>query len=122
MKILINTIALLLTLFFTTSHASENRDHVGHNHPKHELLDNAKCSEEIQEIAKKEVQRLILEKKISKSWKSSPILKMGKAQNAFTDDWVVVFQNLKIKKKKRQNLYIFIGAYGDFAAANYTGR
>ena len=122
MKILINTIALLFTLFFTTSHASENRNHAGHNHPTHELLDNAKCSTEIQEIAKQEVKRLILEKKISKSWKSSPILKMGKAQNSFTDDWVVVFQNLKIKNEARQNLYIFIGAYGDFAAANYTGR
>ncbi|MBC8238266.1 MAG: hypothetical protein H8E76_08545 [Helicobacteraceae bacterium] len=122
MKILINTIALMAALVFTTSHASENRDHAGHNHPTHELLDNAKCSTEIQEIAKQEVQRLVLEKKIAKSWKSASILKMGKAQNSFTDDWVVVFENLKIKNKKRQNLYIFIGAYGEFAAANYTGR
>ena len=84
MKILINTIALMLTLVFTTSYASENRDHAGHNHPIHELLDNAKCSAEIQEIAKQEVLRLIQEKKIAKSWKSSAILKMGKAQNSFT--------------------------------------
>lgn len=122
MKILINTIAMMSALIFTTSYASEGRDHSGHNHPKHELLDEAKCSTEIQEIAKKEVKRLVLEKKVPKSWKSASILKMGKAQNAFTDDWVVVFENLKIKNKTKQNLYIFIGAYGDFAAANYTGR
>jgi len=122
MKISLNIIALMLTFIFTSLHASEGHNHSGHKHLTHELLDNTKCSTEIQEIAKQEVHRLAKEKKVAKSWKSAPILKMGKAQNSFTNDWVVVFENLKIKNKKRQNLYIFIGAYGDFAGANYTGR
>ena len=69
--------------------------------------------------SKEEVKRLTLEKKIPKSWKSIPISKIKKSNS---NDWLVVFNNLKIKDKSKQNLYIFVDLYGHIKGANYTGQ
>ena len=47
---------------------------------------------------------------------------ISKIEKSNSDDWVVSFNNLKIKKKRKQNLYIFVGIYGDIKGANYTGH
>ncbi|MDQ7045508.1 MAG: DUF6488 family protein [Sulfurimonas sp.] len=114
--------ALFIALTFTTLKASEGHSHSGHNHTTPKGIEEKTSNAEIRKIAKQEVERLANTKKIAASWKNAEIAKLGKAQNSFTNDWVIVFHNPKIKKTRKQNLYIFVGSYGDVAGANYTGK
>ncbi len=108
---------ILVILIFTTLQAKNGYDyyHYGNNGTTYSKLNKRA----ITKIAKSEVKRLTMEKKIPKSWKSIPISKIEKSN---TDDWIVVFNNLKIKHKSRQSLYIFVGIYGKIKGANYTGK
>jgi len=127
-KTLIKSTVVTLALGFTVLYASNgghSHSHEGHGHShshEHSALEKKLNSTDIQKIAKQEVKRLVLEKKIPKSWKSMPISKLGKSQDGYSNDWVIVFENEKIKKKKRQTLYIFVDLYGDVTGANYTGK
>ncbi len=112
MKTLIKILITLVTLSFTILYASDS--HSSHN--------QGIKSKSIQKIAKDEVKRLVLEKKIAKSWKSIPVTKIGKTHQSYIDDWIVVFENPKIKKKSRRTLYIFISKLGNVKGANYTGK
>jgi len=107
----------LLILTFTVLHAKNGYDyyHYGNGASSYKKLNKTAISK----IAKAEVKRLTLEKKIPKSWKSMPISTIKKSN---TNDWLVIFNNLKIKNKSKQNLYIFVGIYGRIKGANYTGR
>ena len=124
MKAFIKIVFIIVTLSFTVLQASEEDSHANHSHEKnaHCEHDTGMKSESIQVIAKNEVQRLVTEKKIAKSWKSIPIAKIGKTHQSYQDDWIVVFENPKIKKKSRQTLYIFISKVGNITGANYTGK
>lgn len=123
MKIFDRMLATLIALSFTILYANESASHSNHNHDKHNCNHNQGLkSKSIQKIAKDEVQRLVLEKKIAKSWKSMPVAKIGKTQQSYIDDWIVVFQNPKIKKKSRRKLYIFISKIGNIKGVNYTGK
>ena len=73
----------------------------------------------ITKIAKAEVKRLTMKKKLPKSWKSAEVSKINKSNSG---DWMVVFNNLKIKNKAKQNLYIFVGIYGQVKGVNYTAK
>ncbi len=73
-------------------------------------------------IAKEEVKRLALTKKIPKSWRYAPVLSAEKSNHQNSNDWEVSFYNEKIKKKKRATLYIFIDIYGEIKGENYTGH
>ena len=127
MKILIKatviTVALLTTLYAGDEH---NHDHSGHNHGahghSHETLQKSISNSAVKTIAIKEVKRLAQEKKIPKSWKSIPVSKIGKAHHGDTNDWVVGFDNSKIKDKTKQTLYIFVSIHGKITGANYTGN
>ena len=121
MKILIKSTVMAVALSFTTLYAADGHSHSGHNHASHDALKKEMTNTAIKKIAKQEVKRLALEKKIAKSWKTMPISKLGKTHHADTNDWVVVFENLKIKNKARQSLYIFVSVHGDITGANYTG-
>lgn len=121
MKKLIKATIIILGLSFTILHAEGG--HSTHEHGGHECNHNKGItSKSIQKIAKQEVKRLVLKKKIAKSWKSVPVAKIGRTHHSYIDDWVVVFENLKIKKKSRQTLYIFISKKGNVKGANYTGK
>ena len=123
MKLLMKVLVTLVTLSFTILYASESDSHSGHNHDSHGCNHNQGIkSKSIQKIAKDEVKRLVLEKKIAKSWKSMPITKIGKNHQSYIDDWIVVFENSKIKKKSRRILYIFISKKGNVKGVNYTGK
>ena len=117
MKLQIRTLVILLTLSFTVLYANESESH----EHKHKYNYGLK-SKSIQEIAKNEVKRLVAEKKIAKSWASMPITKIGKTSDSYIDDWLVVFENSKIKKKSKRTLYIFISKMGNVVGANYTGK
>jgi len=125
LKTLIKTTVVTITLSFTALYAGSGHSHShdGHSHGhEHSALEKKLDNKAIKKIAKQEVKRLVLEKKIHKSWKSVPITKLGKAQHGYSNDWIIVFENKKIKKKRKQTLYIFVDVYGDVAGANYTGK
>ena len=118
MSKLIKIVFMALLLSFTTLSAQ-------HKHDKsclHKTLSNEVSYEVVQKAAISEVKRLVTEKKISKSWNSVPILKIGRTHYGDNDDWIVIFNNPKIKKKSRQNLYIFVSKRGEIRGANYTGN
>ena len=140
MNTLIKATVVILALGFTTIYAEshspeEHSSHKGHDHSqkedKHEShghkhryddLKNEVSRETVEKVAKQKVQSLVAEKKIPKSWESVPISKIGKTHYGDTDDWVVGFDNMKIKYKKRQTLYIFVSVRGEIRGANYTGN
>ena len=119
---MIRTILIAVMLSFTVLYAGNTHNHDLPNHSNCDALHLQTKSTAIQEIAKQELKRLVLSKRIPKSWKSVPVKKLGKTNDSYHNDWVVVFENLKIKKKARQNLHIFITVYGQVIARNYTGK
>ena len=130
------TLALgLITIVAGSDHPHEGHGHEGHDHSqkenshedhghKHRYDDmkNEVSKETIKKTAMQEVQTLVAEKKIPKSWQHVPISKIGKTHYGDTDDWVVGFDNVKIKNKKRRTLYIFVSVRGEIRGANYTGN
>ena len=108
---------ILLALTFTTLYAKNGYDYYYYGNGGTTYTKLNKTS--ISKIAKKEIERLILEKKIPKSWKSTPISKIKKSNS---NDWVVTFNNLKIRNKTKQNLYVFVDLYGHTQGTNYTGH
>jgi len=137
---LIKATVVTLALSFTTiyagnGHSHEEDSHKGHDHStkehnneshghshRYDDLKNEVSKETIEKAAKQKVQSLVAEKKIPKSWESAAISKIGKTHYGDTDDWVVGFDNMKIKNKKRRTLYIFVNVRGEIRGANYTGK
>ncbi len=117
MTTLIKALLVLLTLTFTALYAKNGYDyyHYGNGATTYTKLNKTS----ITKIAKAEVKRLTMKKKIPKSWKSMPVSQIHKSN---TDDWIVTFNNVKIKNKSKQNLYIFVGIYGKIKGVNHTGR
>lgn len=125
MKKLINIAFLIIAVAFTTAYAEDTKPHVHEDnciHNQYGKLVKKLTSSEAQEIAKQEVKKLVSQKKIPGSWKSKPVTKIGKDGHRFSNDWVVVFENKKIKKKDKQTLYIFVDPKGVIRGANYTGK
>ena len=123
-KATVVTLALSSTTIYAGSgHSHEEHSPKGHDHSRcYQTLKNEVSKETIEKAAKQKVQSLVAEKKIPKSWKSVPISKIGKTHYGDTDDWVVGFDNMKIKNKKRRTLYIFVSVRGEIRGANYTGN
>jgi hypothetical protein len=122
MKIFIKATIVTLSLSLTTLYAAEHHNHSHSCNHDYQALKNEVSKTTIKNNAKKKVQKLVLEKKVPKSWKSVPISKIGKTHYGNTDDWVVGFDNLKIKDKSKQTLYIFVSVHGKIMGANYTGK
>ena len=135
-KATIVTLALGLTTIYAGSghshdedsdkghdHSQKENSHEGHKHsPLYDKIKPGMSKEDIKKSAKQEVQSLVAKNKIPKSWQHVPISKIGKTHYGDTDDWVVGFDNMKIKNKKRQTLYIFVSVGGEIRGANYTGN
>ena len=103
--------------------SKKENTHKGHAHShRYDEIKNEVSKETIEKAAKKKVESLVAEKKIHKSWGSVPISKIGKTHYGDTDDWVVGFDNVKIKNKERRTLYIFVSVRGEVRGANYTGN
>jgi len=135
-KVTIVTLALSLTTIVAgSSHSHDEESHKGHDyaqkenthkshgHEKHvNPFKNEVSKETIEKVAMLEVQSLVAKNKIPKSWQHVPISKIGKTHYGDTDDWVVGFDNMKIKNKEKQTLYIFVSVGGEIRGANYTGN
>jgi len=125
---LIKATAVTFALSFTTlyagsGHAHDEDSHKGHDHsPLYDKVKPGVTKETVEKAAMQEVQSLVAAKKIPKSWQHVPISKIGKTHYGDTDDWVVGFDNMKIKNKDRQTLYIFVSVNGEIRGANYTGN
>ncbi|CAA6808657.1 MAG: Unknown protein [uncultured Sulfurovum sp.] len=131
------TVATLCVMGLTPLNAEEHHDHdhkehvhsddKGHTHGPRKEGDSVylrAMKENIANIevnAKKEVEKLVLKKKIPASWSSVEVAKTEKTTNN-TDDWAVSFKNGKIKDSSKQTLYVFVSAYGKVVGANYTGK
>lgn len=114
---LIKASLILLLLTSTALSAKNGYDYYyyGNDSSSYKKLNKTAISK----IAKAEVKRLSMRKKVSKSWSLVPILSIKKSAS---NDWLVTFNNPKIKKKSKQNLYIFVSIYGQIKGVNYTGR
>ena len=122
MKKLIQATVVTLALSFTALYAGGSHNHGSHGH-SHDAPAQMEVNEQsIKEIAKQEVKRLTLAKKIDKSWLFRPISKMKKTQYNYNNEWVVSFENLAIKDKTKQTIYVFVTVYGKLTGANYTGK
>jgi len=114
---LIKPLLVILALTFSTLYAKNGYDYYYYGNGGSTYKKLNKTS--ITKIAKAEVKRLTMKKKIPKSWKSIPIATINKSN---TDDWMVTFNNFKVKNKSKQTLYIFLGIYGKIKGVNYTGH
>ena len=104
-------------------HSQKENNHKGHNHsPLYDKVKPGVSKETVEKAAQKEIQNLVAKKKIPKSWQHVAVSKIGKTHYGDTDDWVVGFDNMKIKNKNRRTLYIFVSVGGEIRGANYTGN
>ena len=108
----------MMTIFTLTSLDAGN----GQNYYKYGNIETKLNKRAIVEIAKHEIRRLLIKKKLPKNWKNSKMTSVEKNNSKNIDDWIVTFNNKKIKNKKRQTLYIFIDVKGNIVGANYTNR
>ena len=109
--------AVALTLGSATLYA-----HGSHRHEPTTPVEEEASRASIKKIAQKEVRRLTLDKKIDGSWLFRPISKMKKIEVNHKPEWVISFENLEIKDKTKQTLYIFVTLQGKLTGANYTGK
>ena len=111
------TSLILLALSLTSAEAKNGYDHYyyGNSASSYNKLNKTA----IIKIAKTEVKRLTMEKKLPKSWKYIPVSEIHKVD---IDNWTVTFKNSKIKSKSNQTLYVFVGTYGKIKGINYTGN
>ncbi|WP_324172841.1 DUF6488 family protein [Sulfurimonas sp.] len=120
MKKLIKVTLITLTIGFSASYASGI--HGGHGHSHSAPIKAEINKTRVQEIATQEVKRLIINKKIDSSWSAIPISNIKKTKYNYNNEWVVSFENSKIKEKDKQTLYIFVSNYGKITGTNYTGK
>lgn len=117
MKKSITTILISLILSFTTLYATN-----GQNYYRYGDIDTKLNKRAILEIAKQELRRLVLEKKIQPSWKSVPTTKIQRSKHSNSTSWIVSFKNVKIKKLKRQTINILVSEHGDVKGAAYSSN
>ena len=123
----ITALALLVSVsIYANTEQAQSHEHK-HGSCKHKKPDtNVAVQMEadkamIEKNAKQKVQTLVLAKKIPKSWKPVQVSKIEKTKNN-TNDWVVSFNNTKIKNRSKQTLYIFLSEYGKVMGVNYSGK
>jgi hypothetical protein len=59
--------------------------------------------------------------KVDSSWAEVAPASGKQNKRMFGDEWVVAFNNPKIKDTEKQTLYLFLTLAGEYKAANYTG-
>ena len=118
------------------SHEKHNEE-AGHNHG-HNHGDPSKLSEgcyvnvlhshigvtkeDLEKNARQKIKSLVQEKQIDSSWLKAPIIGMDKKKFQYSDEWIVNFQNLSVKNKKKQIIYVFLDLRAIVTGANYTGK
>ena len=106
---------ILIFIFFMTTQSIEA--HLDPEYARKKIGANKALK-----IATSEIQRLVKEQRIGTSWLKAIHLKSGVKEFGSEKEWVVTFHNKRVEDKKRKKLYVFINVFGDFVAANFTGR
>jgi len=104
----------LLTVLACTFSILNAHEHHGH---KHYVSKSG-----IQKNAKKQLSFLVEKEKIDKSFADSFLADTKEKQFGKFTEWVVRFDNDKIKDETKKSLYIFLNLKGKVLGANYTGN
>lgn len=115
MKI-IKIISLMMVsflFFFSATYA-----HSSHSHGSKKEVSEIK----VKAIVTSQVNRLIAKQKLEKSWGKVEIKELVKKKFGAKEEWVATLVNPNVSEKDKSVLYVFINLYGDFVAANFTGK
>lgn len=119
MKLLITSV---LTLMLTmNAHAGSGHSHDkngGHSQHAHKFIDSKQAISK----ATAKVKYLANKGTIDKSWLSVKQVSASKKMFNKKLEWVVMFENTKMKDKSKQKLYLFYSLDGHYIAANYSGK
>ncbi|MDH5600632.1 MAG: DUF6488 family protein [Gammaproteobacteria bacterium] len=124
MKKLANLYLLLVSMAFVfPAHAGTGHSHDkdgGHSNQAHSHgpID----SNEAKKRALSMLNGLVKKGVIDNSWQGIKPAKAEKKTFSKGPEWVVSFNNTKLRDKSKQTLYIFYSLDGHYIAANYTGK
>lgn len=108
------SVLVIMALIPSLSQAKEHSHHHGHRHYANKS--------KIEENAKLQLKLLVEHDKIDKTWVSASILDVQEKMFGKFTEWVVRFENDKIKDKSKKTLYMFLNLKGKVLGANYTGN
>lgn len=103
-------------LFNATAIAGSGHDH-GHGHSHGSI-----SSQEAVQKATEKVQQFVKVGKIDSGWATIKATNVEKKTFNGRSEWVVSFQNEKIKDASKRTLYVFFNMNGNYLATNYTGK
>ncbi len=110
-------LGLIFILGLILTPAADIWAHGGHDHKRREV-----SSLKIKINAARQVKQLVADKKIEPSWKKADRLSVEKKVFGKNTEWVVTYENSVVKDSAKKKLYIFFNLYGDYIAANFTGK
>ena len=111
LKILMMVFSVLI--FSTTAFA-----HSSHSHAAKKEVSEIK----IKAVVLSNVNRLVANKKLEDSWKKAEIKSLIKKKFGPKEEWVATLENSSSSDKEKATLYVFVNLFGDFIAANFTGK
>jgi len=122
-KLIIIVMVLMVSSLYAKEKHTQDELHI---QTKHEHTHSCAAKEElskkgIQRAARKRLWMLVQEKKIDASWLEVPIVSTDKKKFEENIEWVVIYRDLNIENKKKQNIYIFVDFYGHVVGVNYIG-
>lgn len=80
-------------------------------------------SEIATQIALQQMMRLSMEGTIDKSWRENGQMKSADLRELNgAKQWVVIFKNSTEFDAAKHTLYVFLSEYGDYIAANFSGK
>ncbi|MFZ9002358.1 MAG: DUF6488 family protein [Bacteriovoracaceae bacterium] len=110
-------IIVMFVLLFSFSYSNEALTHSSHKHEKVEATEDVAISK-----ARKSVKILVGEEKLENSWNDAKLLSAEKKQIKGKTEWLVKFENIEVSDSKKKVLYVFLNKYGQYLAANFTGK
>ncbi len=113
MRRIITCLVVLLTFSVTGAYAG-----AGHSHaPKTKITETQVLSK-----ATSIVTDIVQKGKLDASWAEIKPALAEKRTFKNRPEWVITFNNPKEEDKEKQTLYVFLSLYGDYLAANHTGK
>lgn len=92
-------------------------------HSSHSHAAKPKVTEiKVKAIVTTQVNRLMEKKKLESSWGQFELKDLVKKKFGPREEWVATLVNTKASAEDKKTLYVFIDLYGNFIAANFTGK
>lgn len=113
---LIATLFICSGLFASPAMAGSGHDH-GHGHSHGPVNEHTVANK-----ATKKVKSLATAGKIDSSWAGIKPSSLEQKTYSGQKEWVITFNNDKVKDKSKKTLYLFYSLDGNYIAANYTGQ